>query len=991
MTAREVESLKISLGPGESDDYSAAFEGYVSGLPPQYEEGYESLVGSVVIDYAIPAFGMPPSRRLDLDAYFPQMGDQGIQGSCAAWASVYYANTYLQAKIHGWTDVKTNPAHVMSPAWTYNKANGGSDYGSTCDKNMRIVSEIGSASMATMPYNQYDYLSWGGEAAWREAPLYRAGGFGTVRPDNIEVIKALLNDGYLVTFNIDSICTWYASPDYVLSYGEYDGGRPNHANVIVGYDDSLEDGGDVGAFRVANSRGTSFKDGGFYWITYEAMKKLASLSPIANYYLPKSSGPSYEPSVLFTWRLDPAGSMDGVKVVAGIGDPESPAAMKVLSDCWNLGSSSKIPSFMCVDMSEFKSHLDNGINEFYLEIGNGAVPSFITSFAVEIYGNYSSPPSQAYSSKRVPASTPAIVTISEKTLEYFSWAPKSPLTFEEVGFTDLSYSGSGGIAAWFWSFGDGYYSTSQNPSHSYSSHGEFPVTLTVVDGAGKSSSRTETITVRNRPPAVSMLLPLAGGSCGGVVELAANASDLDDGVAEVRFFYSTNDNVYFIGKNDSGPKSGVWTYSWDTTPLTIPDVLVYAVAFDGHTLSQRAYINGTINMDNAPPGTPEIISPKDGIRSDASANFSWLPAKDMGSGILGYTLEISPHPDFGSGIVRVETSETCHSEPLSPGIWYWRVRSQDLAGNVGSWSETRSLIADAFLVNESGSSRSRADVSSQQFVWFRVLYQYDLSIFNPSNRTVFVNGSAARWNEALKRWEAPVIETTAGEYVYSVSKVIDADNPISTVNSNASMPSILFDRIVIDSVRSNGARVGVGRCASLYISGHYECDSSPWYGKPLFNDSLCKDSMGTYWYSIVGVADDPYNLTAFSQPASALALTFDEIKIKSNFETGTIGACLVTIELNYGFDGTPVHCATVNVNGFPAEETVAGRYEAAIETPMPYAVLTTSVSLTGFGDTIDQRGILLIGNLAVWAAAFAALAVLLFILVRLLRTKCSSS
>ncbi|MDI9609086.1 MAG: PKD domain-containing protein [Candidatus Verstraetearchaeota archaeon] len=987
MTPQEAESFRLSMGAGEDGDYNGTSQGYGAGLPPPDDENFSYLVGSAVIDYAITASGMPSSRRLDLDPYFPQIGDQGIQGSCAAWASVYYANTYLQAMVHGWTDVKTNPAHVMSPAWTYNKVNGGADSGSWCDRNMRIVSEIGSASMATMPYNQYDYLSWGGEEAWREAPLYRAGGFGTVRPDNIDVIKALLNDGYLVTFYIDSRCSWYSSPDHVLSYGEYDGGRPNHANVIVGYDDSMVDGGDTGAFRVANSRGTSFKDGGFYWITYDAMGKLASFSPVANYYLPKSASPSYEPSILFTWRLDPAGSLDGVKVVAGVGDPDSPVAMKVLSDYWNPGSSSRIPAFMCVDMTEFKSHLESGVKEFYLEIGTGAVPSVVISFTVEIYGDYSSNPQETYTSKRVPASTPAIVTISEKTLAYFSWAPYSPFTFETVEFSDLSYPGSGDIAAWYWSFGDGSYSTSQNPTHSYSSHGVFSVTLTVVDGSGKSSSRTQAVTVKNRPPEVSMLLPLAGGSYGGTVELAANVSDLDDGVVEVRFFYSTSDNIYLIGKNNSGPKNGVWTFSWDTSPLTISNISVYAVAYDGFTPSQRAYVNGTINVDNAPPDPPEIISPKNGLRSDVVACLSWLPAADKGSGIVGYLIELSPSPDFGSDAVRVETSETLHKETLSPGLWFWRVRSRDLAGNTGNWSETRLLIADAFLVNETGSSRPRADLSSQQLVWFKVLYQYDLSVFTPEKGTIYVNGSVAQWNELFRRWELPVLETTAGDYVYSISKVVDPENPISTVNYNAPMPSILFDRIVIDSVGPNDTRVEAGRCASLHVSGHYEYGSGAWSGRALFNDSLCKDAVGTYWYSIIGVADDPYNLTAFENTGSVLAVTFDEIAVRSYFETGTIGKCLVTVELNYKYDKSPVNGAKVLVNGCPAEEKGNGRYATTLETLIPYAVLSISVTVPNFDDMVDQRGLFLIGNLSIWVAAFAALIASLLMLRHLVKTR----
>jgi len=52
----------------------------------------------------------------------------------------------------------------------------------------------------------------------------------------------------------------------------------------------------------------------------------------------------------------------------------------------------------------------------------------------------------------------------------------SPLT---VQFTDLT---TGAVTAWNWSFGDGNYSTSQNPSHIYVANGQYTVILVVANG-----------------------------------------------------------------------------------------------------------------------------------------------------------------------------------------------------------------------------------------------------------------------------------------------------------------------------------------------------------------------------------------------------------------------------------------------------------------------------------------------------------------------------
>lgn len=50
-----------------------------------------------------------------------------------------------------------------------------------------------------------------------------------------------------------------------------------------------------------------------------------------------------------------------------------------------------------------------------------------------------------------------------------------------VDFTDLSFSGSGNITDWAWSFGDGQFSNEQSPSHDYQIPGNLPVTLQVTD------------------------------------------------------------------------------------------------------------------------------------------------------------------------------------------------------------------------------------------------------------------------------------------------------------------------------------------------------------------------------------------------------------------------------------------------------------------------------------------------------------------------------
>lgn len=70
-----------------------------------------------------------------------------------------------------------------------------------------------------------------------------------------------------------------------------------------------------------------------------------------------------------------------------------------------------------------------------------------------------------------------------------------------VQFTDSS---SNSPTAWYWSFGDGSYSSSQNPSHTYTSAGTYTVALTATNSAGSNTlTRTDYITVSSGAPVAS--------------------------------------------------------------------------------------------------------------------------------------------------------------------------------------------------------------------------------------------------------------------------------------------------------------------------------------------------------------------------------------------------------------------------------------------------------------------------------------------------------
>ena len=69
----------------------------------------------------------------------------------------------------------------------------------------------------------------------------------------------------------------------------------------------------------------------------------------------------------------------------------------------------------------------------------------------------------------------------------------------ELAFTDLSSISSGSISDWLWEFGNGDSSLLSNPVYSYSSGGNYLVSLTVTSAKGCSDSFSQNLVITDRP------------------------------------------------------------------------------------------------------------------------------------------------------------------------------------------------------------------------------------------------------------------------------------------------------------------------------------------------------------------------------------------------------------------------------------------------------------------------------------------------------------
>jgi len=197
---------------------------------------------------------------------------------------------------------------------------------------------------------------------------------------------------------------------------------------------------------------------------------------------------------------------------------------------------------------------------------------------------------------------------------------------EDVHFTDLTtYSPN----AWNWNFGDGTFSSQQNPTHSYSVAGIYTITLTASSPYGNSTkTKTSYINVGSKPVAA-----FHGNPVTGVTPLQVIFTDDSVGASTWEWDFN-NDGVV-----DSTSRNPSYTYS---SPGTYSVRLAVTNIFGSDQILKAGYIT----TDYVPV-----------------ANFSGNPTEGGVPLTVVFTDTTENHPtswswDFGDGTTSTEQNPT---------------------------------------------------------------------------------------------------------------------------------------------------------------------------------------------------------------------------------------------------------------------------------------------------------------------------------------------
>jgi C1A family cysteine protease len=219
-----------------------------------------------------PAFRGTLPKFADLSGTVPTPGNQGPSGSCVSWASTYAAASQAARRAGLGSTI------MLSPSFTYNKISGDTTCrnGTQTSKTLDMLRDVGA-----LPFERYAFdAGWCGRqptaAELQEAAKYRIKGWNKLDARQIEDVKAQLARGVPVVFAMTTNSEFRRIKGEVFDFPGKMSGGTGHAMIAVGYDDTRK------AFRIQNSWGRGFGEGGYAWLGYDFWARNTEVGYVIN-------------------------------------------------------------------------------------------------------------------------------------------------------------------------------------------------------------------------------------------------------------------------------------------------------------------------------------------------------------------------------------------------------------------------------------------------------------------------------------------------------------------------------------------------------------------------------------------------------------------------------------------------------------------------------------------------------------------------------------
>ena len=245
-----------------------------------------------------------------------------------------------------------------------------------------------------------------------------------------------------------------------------------------------------------------------------------------------------------------------------------------------------------------------------------------------------------------------------------------------------------------------------------------------------------------------------------------------------------------------------------------------------------------------------------------------VPVSFSGSGSDPEGDSLSYEWDFGDNETSMEQNPT-HTY-ADDGIYTVSFRVKDYF-DVYSDYKYADVTVTHVIIDQTFVSDDRCDVGSTQTVGFHAKWAHDDS--DIVGGSIKVDGVEYVTNGT--GWiNFTTTSDTVGKSEWAITYV--SCSGITLYETTVDDPYIIWDQVNINLIIDDN-RINVGSTASITWTGVYEYDDSEFAGTATFNDTLTKDVVGKYWYTIDAISDLTYGLTAFE--ANSAYCIFDRVQI----------------------------------------------------------------------------------------------------------------
>lgn len=205
-------------------------------------------------------------QKVSLKEFCPTPGNQGNMGSCVGWSVGYGAYTISNSIRKSIKDKEEITSSAFSALYLYNQIKiSDCSNGAYIDKALTFSKQKGDCVFSL--FNPKDcYAQPSNTLETTKIADFQALFYGNEsKQTRLYAVKQKIKDRFPVIIGFETnnmFSTKYITKENPVwqSGGKNDGG---HAVVIVGYDD------EKGMFEILNSWGTSFGDGGYFWMKYD--------------------------------------------------------------------------------------------------------------------------------------------------------------------------------------------------------------------------------------------------------------------------------------------------------------------------------------------------------------------------------------------------------------------------------------------------------------------------------------------------------------------------------------------------------------------------------------------------------------------------------------------------------------------------------------------------------------------------------------------------